>query len=134
MGGAMKLLPADVSDEIALALVDEWASLLEQEKYETAFALTDHVPEMRWTPELVEEVVKNYGDALETQRVTLLGEPTDVTQRKEVDRWEPSRDGCFGEIWYDLNIDGYATDLTATFHLFATPDGVSVRLNEIHVM
>ena len=29
--------------------------------------------------------------------------------------YEPS--GCFGGIWYDLNIDGVVSDLTATFDL-----------------
>ena len=39
-----------------------------------------------------------------------------------------------GVIWYDLNIDGFVTDLTATFDLFETPEGISVQLNDIHVM
>ena len=65
----------------------------------------------------------------------MVGEPTDITQRKEVDRWQPPRgSGVVGEIWYDLNIDGFVTDLTATFDLFDTPAGITVRLNDIHVM
>jgi hypothetical protein len=83
---------------------------------------------------LIGEVVKAYGDAEPNQKVTLAGEPTDITQRKEVSRHEPNRFGFIGEIWYDLNINGYASDLTATFHLKTTPGGILVYLNDIHVM
>jgi hypothetical protein len=131
----MTPLPNDVSDVELLTLADRWVSLLEREDYEAAFALTDHIEEMGWTADLIREVIKSYGEALDTQRVTLLGEPTDVVQRKQVDRWPAiPGTGCFGEIWYDLNIDGFVSDLTATFLLYEGPTGVVVRLNDIHVM
>ena len=40
----------------------------------------------------------------------------------------------FGEIWYDLNIDGKASDLTAIFKLKSVEGGVTVNLQSIHVM
>jgi hypothetical protein len=89
---------------------------------------------MGWTPELIRQVVKSYGDAVPTQRVTLVGKPTDITQRKEVTRWEKNRMKGIGEVWYDLNIDGFASDLTATFWIVESGDGVTLRLNDIHVM
>ena len=107
---------------------------MEVEDYGAAFAYTEHVLEMRWTPELICKVIKSYGDASPSQKVTVLGKPTDIRQRKEVIRWEPNALGEIGEVWYDLNIDGLASDLTATFCLEATPEGVIVRLNDIHVM
>jgi len=39
-----------------------------------------------------------------------------------------------GDIWYDLNIDGYASDLTATFFIQKRTDGLVLVLNDIHVM
>jgi hypothetical protein len=130
----MSPLPATVTDPELIAFVDRWATLLEQEDYEAAFAFTDHIPEMGWTPSLVREVIKSYGDCNPNQRVTVRGVPTDIRQRKKVDRWPTNAHGCFAEIWYDLNIDGKASDLTATFDLKWAEDGVTVHLNDIHVM
>jgi hypothetical protein len=131
----MTPLPATVTDAELIAFIDRWAALMEQEDYEAAFDFTDHM-DTGWDPEGIQEVVKAYGDADPNQRVTLAGVPTDVQQRKEVDRWPDTNPyGYFGEIWYDLNIDGQVSDLTATFALRRTEDGgVAVHLNDIHVM
>ena len=117
-----------------IAFADRWAKLMESEDYTAAFDFTAHIPEMKWTPSLVREVVKAYGDAQSTQMVTLHGKPNDITQRKEVDRWPKNAHGAVGEIWYDLNIDGLASDLTATFVILETIDGLTIALNDIHVM
>ncbi len=130
----MRPLSLNISDAELIDFADQWAKRMEIEDYEAAFSMTDHVPEMCWTPALIREVVKAYGDAKPSQRVTLLGEPTDITQRKKVSRHAPNRYQFIGEIWYDLNIDGFVSDLTATFHLKTTSDGIVVYLNDIHVM
>jgi hypothetical protein len=130
----MAPLPEGVTDADLIAFIDRWAALLEREDYDTAFALTGHIPEMRWTPALVRDVIKSYGEAQPDQRVTLEGVPTDISQRKRVDRRPTNAHGCFGEIWYDLNIDGEASDPTATFALKGADGGVTVHLNDIHVM
>ena len=130
----MAPLPAAVSGSDLIAFIDRWAALLEREDYEAAFAFTDHIPEMRWTPALIRSVIKGYGEARPGQKVTVDGIATDISQRKEVDRWPTNAHGCFGEIWYDLNIDGQASDLTATFALAWADGGVVVKLNDIHVM
>lgn len=130
----MKPLPKDTSDEALIKLIDEWAGLMEAEDYEAAFKFTEQVPEMKWTPELYRKVIKSYDESLSTQKVTVQGKPTDITQRKEVDRWEPNSLGEVGEIWYDLNIDGFVSDLTATFRICQVPEGIILRLNDIHVM
>ncbi|HVE78056.1 MAG TPA: hypothetical protein VNA89_04295 [Gemmatimonadaceae bacterium] len=130
----MTPLRRDASDADLLAYVDRWAALLEAEDYEAAFALTDHDPIAGWAPELLREVIKGYAEASTSQKVTLEGQPTDVRQRKEVTRWPVPRPAGIGQIWYDLNIDGRATDLTATFWIVATPDGLVLRLADIHVM
>ena len=130
----MAPLSENVSDAELIALIDRWAALLEREDYAGAFAFTDHIPDMGWTPELVRAVIKGYGDADPGQRVTVDGVPTDISQRKAVDRWPTNAHGSVGEIWYDLNMDGKASDLTAIFKLKQADGGITVHLNDIHVM
>lgn len=130
----MAHLPHSATDEELLRFADQWARLMEAENYVAAFEYTVHDPYMRWTPELIRQVIKSYDECRPDQRVTVEGKPTDVHQRKEVSRWPQSRNGSIGEIWYDLNIDGYASDLTATFSVQDGPDGLTVQLGEIHVM
>lgn len=130
----MELLPHNASDANLIAFADRWAMLMESEDYTAAYALTEHDPYMKWTPALLAEVVKAYGDARPSQKVTLHGKPTDITQRKEVDRWERNAHDAIGQIWYDLNIDGFASDLTATFTIIQRPAGLAIELNDIHVM
>ena len=129
----MTSVPATATDAELIAFIDGWAALLEREEFELAFELTGHIADMRWTPALLREVIKGYGDARSAQRVTLHGVPTDVTQKKEVTRWATERHGFFGELWYDLNIDGKATDLTATFSLKRAGGRVTFHLNDVHV-
>src|SRR6267142_4796979 len=130
----MSPLHKDVSDDELIAFVDEWAALLEREDYEGAFSFTDHITAMSWSATLIKEVIKSYGDADPDQKVTVQGVPSGVTQRKHVKRWPTNAHGCFGEIWYDLNINGKASDLTALFALKWVDDGVIVCLDDIHVM
>ena len=130
----MKALLRRASDEEILRFIDRWAELMEREDYAGAFAFTDHTPEMHWSPELIREVVKSYGEGRPDQRVTVAGLPTDITQRKSVSRWDRNWRGEVGQVWYDLNIDGFASDLTATFAIIESPDGLLIRLDDIHVM
>ena len=130
----MKPLPMNSSDEALIEFIDGWAGLLEREDYESAFAYTDHVADMGWTPTLIREVIKSYDAARPDQKVTVDGVPSDVTQQKRVTWWPKARPGGVGEIWYDLNIDGMASDLTATFYIIRDRSGLTVRLNDIHVM
>jgi hypothetical protein len=130
----MAHVPRTASDQELIRFIDRWAELLEREDYVAAFALTEHIPEMNWSPDLIRYVIKAYGNSHPDQKVTLAGQPTDVTQNKDVTRWKPSRHGAIAEIWYDLNIDGHVTDLTATFHVFEAKDGLVIKLNDIHVM
>ena len=127
-------LPSGTTDDGLLAYIDRWAALLEAEDYEGAFRHTAHNEWMHWSPSLIHEVIKRYGDARPSQRVTLEGRPSDVSQTKKVTRYPSRRPGGDGYIWYDLNIDGLATDLTATFSLARTREGIVVTLDDIHVM
>jgi hypothetical protein len=127
-------LPHDASDAAILALVDRWAALLEAGDYRAAFDATEHDAAMGWTPDLIRAVITQYGDAEPGQKVTVVGRPTDITQRKVVRRFAPNKRGFVGHVWYDLNINGLASDLTATFVLRADIRGLILVLDDIHVM
>jgi hypothetical protein len=113
----MTPFPSTISNAELITFIDGWAALLEVGDYQAAYQYTAHDPEMQWTPELMREIIESYGDAEPGQRVTVVGMPADVQQRKEVDRWPINRSGGVGEIWYDLNINGQVSDLTAIFSL-----------------
>jgi hypothetical protein len=131
----MLLLAADASDADLIAAVDRWAALLEAEDFQAAYDATEHDPAMGWTAELIREAIANYGDATPAQKVTVQGKPTDVTQRKNVKRFAaPNKYGYIGHVWYDLNIDGFVSDLTVIFKLRAAPNGIALVLESIHVM
>ena len=130
----MAHLPRSATDEDLVRFVDRWAALMEAEDYAAAYAFTAQDPYMQWTPELMREVIKQYDECRADQRVTVEGKPTDVEQRRDVTRWETNRLGSIGEVWYDLNIDGFVSDMTATFAVLDGPDGLTIRLNDIHVM
>jgi hypothetical protein len=130
----MRPLPLNASDRELIAYVDQWVQLLEKEDYDSAWAFTDQAASMCWTPDLIKKAIKSYGDALPTQKATLAGKPTDISQRKEVTRWPQKRPRGIGDIWYDINIDGYASDLTATFYVLEKDGGIVIELDDIHVM
>lgn len=128
------LLPGDASDAAIIAAVDHWAALLEAEQYQAAFEATAHDPEMKWTPDLIRQVIAQYGDAEPGQKVTREGKPTDITQRKSVTRFAKNKRGFVGWVWYDLNINGFASDLTATFGIRAEQGSLALVLEDVHVM
>lgn len=130
----MQTLPSASSDLEILAFVDRWAALLERENYQAAFEFTDHVPGSSWTADLIRDVIKAYGEPGSNNRVTVVGRPTDIAQRKEVVRRHNEERSYVGYVWYDLNLNGLASDLTATFDLIDTKHGLSIQLNDIHVM
>jgi hypothetical protein len=128
------LFPQDVADDEILAALDRWAALLEAGQYQAAFNATEHDAAMGWTPDLIREVITQYGDAEPGQRVTVEGRPTDISQSKDVRRFAKNKRGFVGHVWYDLNINGFASDFTATFGLRDAFGGLALVLEDIHVM
>jgi len=129
-------LVATASEEEIIGLIDQWTSLLEQERYEDAHALLEAGPD--WSAALVKEVIQAYGDEAASQ-VTLLNNGTGLDgagnlaparQRKAVDWYSEDQ----GEVWYDLNLNGLVSDLTATFNLEKRNGRVHVMLQDVHVM
>ena len=130
----MDPLPRDATDAQLLRYVDEWVALLEAEDYDAAFRHTDHDPFAGWSADLLRFSIKSYGAGTASQRATLTGEPTDIDVCREVTRWSTPRPAGVGQIWYDLYIDGRASDLTATFWIVSVPGGLVLQLEAIHVM
>jgi len=122
---------AATEDEL-IRYVDRWVSHLEQEDYDGAMRMIDHDP--AWTPELIRNIIKSYGEGNPSQRATLEAAATDIHQRKNVDRWDDAPNGSLGEVWYDLGIDGQTSDLTATFTIRERDGGLVLILNDVHVM
>lgn len=128
------LIPENASDAAILVAVDHWTALLEAEQYEAAFDAMEHDAGQGWTPDLIRQVITQYGDAEPGQKVTVNGKPTDITQRKSVCRFARNKNGYIGHVWYDLNINGFASDLTATFGIREVAGGLALVLEDIHVM
>ena len=116
-------------------MLDKFADLTDEshdqeaEEYDRALSFTLQDQGGHWTADLLKRVIKSYGDAAPDQRVTVDGVPTDVRQRKDVDWWTKPRADAVGEVWYDLNIDGLASD-----KIVRTSDGYMLRLRDVHVM
>jgi hypothetical protein len=125
----MNTFPEDVTDAELIAFVDRWVALLEREDYVAAHGLIPTDRDSRWTPERIRWAIDGSG-----RRVTVAGESREFAQRKEVDRWEDPGTGEVGEVWYDLNLDGVVSDLTARFRIVITPGGLMVRFHDIGVM
>jgi hypothetical protein len=136
----MVILPETATDKEIIEAVDGWVSLLEKKAYEAACASVDSVG---WvlTAQLLRSLIEDgWDDAPTKHRVTLAGVPRPTaidgfvaTQRKDVHRHEPNDGGEVIDIWYDLNIDGVVSDLTATFRLVRVPHGLMLRFYDICV-
>jgi hypothetical protein len=129
----MPPLSQNPTDDEIIAYLDRWAGLLEQEDYEAAAAMID-LDESGWDSGAIRELIKHYDQADPAQRVTVQGTPNPHEQRKEIDRWpEVLPGGRFGHVWYDLNIDGKTSDITATFFATQTETGVALVLEQIGI-
>ena len=132
----MKTLSVNATNEEIIEVVHQWVRLLEAQDYTQAIKFIEQEGD-HWTPELLREVIETYANAEPDpdQRVTFHGKPTDSIQLVEVDRWDGERSaGAVGSVWYDLNINGEISDLTATFLVVLDPDGLRLSLEDVHVM
>lgn len=141
----MSHLGYGASDDEVLAFVDAWAAMLAAGEYERAFAHTAHIAGSKLTPATfrahVEQMAKLHASAWDEQhgalepkyQVTMEGAPTHKTQVKEVTRWPKNARGEVGEVWYDVNFDGYATDYTATFEIQDDGEGLTIAFADLGV-
>jgi hypothetical protein len=144
-----KTLPINSTDETIVEFIDQWVALLAEEKHDEALNYLEAEP--GWTAELIKEIITDYKESPEG-RVTIFNNGTSIdgkgkiyssVQRKEVEWYSEKRNveeaiGWFdenrGDIWYDLNINGLVSDLTATFDMEKRGDKIHVILHDIHVM
>jgi len=129
----MTPLPLRATDVELIAYLDQWAAHLERGDYDAAFAHTDHLPEYGWTAALIHESICWFGPHDPNRRVTVAGGPTTQTERRVVSRWPEPTNNFIGDVWYGLNIQGEATDLTAVFLLGSAADGLRLYLQDINV-
>ncbi len=133
------MLKVTATDKEVLDYIDDWASLLEREDYEAAFNHTKQKKSLGWSPELIKSVIKSYADCEPLQKVTLFNNGLSIDGQGKIEKGIQCKEVTWldekgGYIWYDLNIDNYVSDLTATFDFDKTDDEISVYLNEIYVM
>jgi hypothetical protein len=154
----MQVLPIAATDDEIRALVVEWSELLAQRRYSDALAPLPHsTEEVDWTPDLLEEVISNYGvlngdkestdHLLAYHRVssfeitTLLGRPDSAeiianidVNREDLFGLDPKQ--YLGMVRYgDVPLSGFRSDLTARFHIkrFGT-DQLTLEFRDLHVM
>jgi hypothetical protein len=141
----MSHLSYDATNDAIIAFIDEWVTLLEAEDYDRAYAFTAHTAGNKLTPSSFRDHVKqqatlhsqcfdeSYGTLDPQCRVTLHGMPTHMTQVKDVDRWPKNTRGQVGEVWYNLNFDGFVTEYTALFEILDDGSGLTIALIDIGV-
>lgn len=149
---AMLFLPKHATDEEILDVVRQWVNTLANKDYDAAFAMTYHGPDEHWTPQLMQEVIEDYGSRVspdssvwsitpwETATIDVQSpEPDWDVQPSHDVHWsdEPNMDldpPLLGYVWFDLPVGGKWSDLTATFYILEIDDRLALELNDIHVM
>ncbi len=141
----MSHLPYDATDEAIIGFIDDWVTLLEAEDYEAAFAFTAHSVGNKLTATTFRDHIKQqaffhsqsfdpaYGELNAQCRVTLHGVPTHMSQIKDLERWPKNVRGQVGEIWYNLNFDGFVTEYTALFEILDDGNGLTIALTDMGV-
>lgn len=139
----MKTLPLEASDQEILDAVREWVGLLIEERYTDAYEFLYHEESLHgWTPALIATLIQNYGSPEppesneEVFKVTSLEDakvdpPRYMPLRQDVHRYEDDPEGY---IWFDLPLNGYASDLTATLEFRVRNNHFVFELTDIHVM
>ena len=130
-------LPLNTTDDELLGFVEMWIDDLARGDFAGAFARTKHDAYYAWTPELLESVIAGYGlpephpsgtHYVVTSRAAARGRAHTRTVERE-DASSP----IVARLYHDLPLNGEWSDLTASFRVERTPDGLDVILEEIHV-
>jgi hypothetical protein len=125
-----------------VATLYQWVSFLEQENYQSAYALTDHEGP-NWTPVVLQKLIENYG-SLEPLDERFLVTDRLAAQGTSIDpefQWFPKPEEVLGELilgilHFELPLNGEWSDLTAIFYIVGAKASSEVRLKltDIHVM
>jgi hypothetical protein len=140
----MHVLP-ERTDQAVRSAIERWVGLLVEQRFEEALAML--VPSEQWTPELLGNVIRNYGfvepreDGRRFSVTAPAATPEGGDSRFEVTWLErPVRNrldfapDLLGHARYDLPLDGVWSDVTATFDILDLPEGAALALDDVHVM
>jgi len=130
------------SNEAVLAAVEEWIELLADDRYQEAFERLDPNGQYEWTPELIRNTAAGYGDPCGHTNDGVSHRVTSVANARESKtpvyrdvEWhgKPIR-GFIGVVHHDIPLDGEWSDLTAIFLVREVKGGVSLVLDQLHVL
>jgi hypothetical protein len=131
-------LPKQASDEQIFDLLREWVEVLAQGRYDEAFQMLRHPQNNRWSPQLIQTVIENYGSVEPRQngakfRVTSIsGKPTYDIEWYDDDPNRPQE--YIGCCCIDLPLNGERSDLTAIFNIVEFGAERVLELDDIHVL
>lgn len=125
------------TDGAVFAVIERWVGLLVARKYADAlgmFTVSEH-----WTPDLLRNVLRNYGfiephPKGTTFSVTPIGTAAGDGPRFSVTWFDKPTGSPVGYARYDLPLNGEWSDVTASFDILETPEGLTLALDDVHVM
>ncbi len=158
----MHFFPSHPSNDEVFAFCHQWLGHLSSGDYRSAHAMIVPNSHHPWTPELIEQVIANYG-SVEPHRSgrhfhvtppeTASGTPS--SQRLRVDPDDdtctgevhsqfpfavywfsdgPSRRGALGWLHIDYPLDGQWSDLSSIFDIVPRGDSLGLDLERIEVL
>jgi hypothetical protein len=125
------------SDTAVVLVIERWLEYLVAEEYPEALAML--AASELWTPELLQRVIFNYGFIEPHPRgttfvVTPVATATGDGPRVQVTWFGEPTQGAVGYARYDLPLNGEWSDVTASFDILETPEGLTLALDDVHVM
>ena len=135
-------LPRNSTDEQILDVVRAWVELLAQERHEEAFQMLRYQSSELWSPELIKNVITNYGFIEPCAdgamfKVTSLKDNPGGKPFYEV-YWygaDPNRPAEYlGMAAFNLPLNGEWSDVTAMFDIVEEDGQLVLELDDIHVL
>ncbi|EJN04238.1 hypothetical protein [Phyllobacterium sp. YR531] len=132
-------LPLEASDQQILNAVRTWCAALAAEDYEGARSM---VRAPGWTAEKLRKTIEGYDGYNQSGEYPHRLSPLDTAEYRPGDepvnnpwpRHEVDRDEGLISVWFDLPLDGYWSDLTATFSVETEGHATVLYLDMVHVM
>lgn len=132
-------LPLEASDQQILNAVRTWCAALAAEDYEGALSM---VRSTEWTVEKLQKTIEGYDGYDKSGEYPHRLSPLDTAEYRPGDepvnnpwpRHEVDRDEGFISVWFDLPLDGYWSNLTATFYVEREGQDTVLELEMVHVM
>lgn len=139
-------LPLAASDSDILMIVRRWCEKLVMEDYDAALSIVKHQAYM--TPALLRTLVETYGSPdppvegehrykvtpLESARYRPGDEPVNNPFPRHIVERNPDEVRAPIEVWFDMPLDGYWSDLTAIFDVVQEDGMLVLMFDDLHVM